>query len=98
MKPSEIKLDEFNDCPGTESIRRYLDERRLTGAVHPVDVDSDLAYSYQNDGATLVLAVQQQAPQIATALNLGAVAVAALADEFTWDVILGQVVVRLWWD
>lgn len=98
MKPSEIKLEEFNNCPGADAIKQWLYENNLNPYIEFVDLDSRKFSWYQNDAATLMLAIKDKATESTVALALGKMAVENNADEFHWKVIDGMFVVRLWWD
>lgn len=97
MKPSEIKLEEFNNCPGSDRIKKELYERNL-GSLDLVDLPQEIATYYENDSATLVIAIKEDPTGLQVALALGQIAVDYAADEFHWKVIDGRHVIRLWWD
>ncbi len=98
MIPSEIKLEEFNDCPGAQPIKDYLNEEKLHPYIEIVDLDHRLGSYFENDPATLVIAIIQGATEARTALAIGQIATHYQADEFHWKVVEGVFVVRLWWD
>lgn len=98
MKPSEIKLEEFNNCPGGDAIKQWFYENNLNPYIEFVDLDSHRFSWYENDAATLVLAIKDEVTGLTVALALGKMAVENNADEFHWKVIDGMFVVRLWWD
>ena len=97
MKPSEIKLEEFNNCPGADRIKKELYERNLD-PLDLVDLPQEIATYYENDSATLVIAIKEGPTGLQVALALGQIAVDYAADEFHWKVIDGRHVIRLWWD
>lgn len=98
MKPSEIRLEEFNNCPGADRIRKELYERNLNSYLDFVDLPQEIASYYENDPATLVIAIKEGPTGLQVALALGQIAVDYAADEFHWKVIDGKYVIRLWWD
>ena len=97
MKPSEIKLEEFNNCPGADRIKKELYERNLD-PLDLVDLPQEIATYYENDSATLVIAIKEGPTGLQVALALGQIAVDYAADEFHWKIIDGRYVIRLWWD
>lgn len=98
MKPSEIKLEEFNNCPGADRIKKELYERNLNLYLNIVDLPGETATYYENEADTLVIAVKEGPTDMQVALALGQIAVDYAADEFHWKVIDGRHVIRLWWD
>ncbi len=96
MKPSEIKLEEFNNCPGADRIKKELYVRNLD-PLDLVDLPQEIATYYENDSATLVIAIKEGPTGLQVALALGQIAVDYAADEFQWKVIDGRHVIRLWW-
>jgi hypothetical protein len=95
MKLSEIKLEAFNDCPGADEGKAYIATHQLHPAIRVVDLDNIF---YTNSSDTLVLEIIKGPDEMKVALALGQMAVECLADEFTWNVIEGTYIVRLWWD
>ncbi len=97
MKPSKIKLEEFNNCPGTESIKDYLYKHYLEPYVKVIDLDESHSF-HVNDRDTLVLAILKGPTETQVALAIGQLAVQFAADEFTWKAIEDTYIIRLWWD
>lgn len=95
MKPNEIKLEEFSNCPGSSRIKEYLYEHNLNSYIEIVDIQEPF---YQNDRDTFVLAIIPGPTESQVALALGKLAVEFSVDEFTWKSIDGKYVVRIWWD
>ncbi len=98
MNPSEIKLREFNNCLGTERIKQELYSLNLTPYFEVVDLPQQLATYWENDPATLVIAIKEGPTEAQVALALGQIAVDFSADEFNWKAVDGKYIVRLWWD
>lgn len=99
MKPSEIKLEEFNNCPGQDILRPMSElQLRANRDYEVVDLSSETYPYWQNDGATLVLAIAKSGVDTRVALALGKIAVEWSMDEFDWRLIDGRYVIRLWWD
>jgi len=98
IKQSEIKLEEFNNCPGADHIKHYLYENNLNPYVEIVDLNNERFSWYQNDNATLVIALHPGPTEITVALALGQLSVNESADEFHWKVIDKRFIVRIWWD
>ncbi len=98
MQPSEIKLEEFNNCPGTDALKQYLYKHNLNPYFEVVDIDEGRSYGYKNDLDTLVISILPGPTEAQVALAIGAMAVELSADEFNWKAIDGKYLVRLWWD
>ena len=98
MKPSHIKLEAFNDCPGADVVKDYLYTHHLQPYLSVVDLDDAQHYGHVNSGDTLVLAIRKGQTEMRVALALGQLAVWFATDEFSWRVIDGTYLVRLWWD
>lgn len=98
MKPSEMKLEEFNNCPGAERIKQELYSLSLNPYLELVDLPQQLTSYWENDPATLVIAVREGPTETQVALALGQIAVEFSADEFNWKTVDGKYIVRLWWD
>ena len=98
MQPSEIKLEEFSNCPGANRIKQYLYTHNLNPYFEVIDVDEERSYAYKNDRDTLVLSILPGPTEAQVGLAIGAMAVEFGADEFNWKAIDGKYLVRLWWD
>lgn len=95
MKKTTIRLEEFNNCPGKKRMNQYLYESNLSPYVQIVDVkDKEL----RNERDTLVFSILPGATETQVAISLGKLAVYFAADDFSWEVIEGQYVIRIWWD
>ena len=95
MQPSEIKLEQFSNCPGADRVRQYLYEHYLNSYFEVVDLKENF---YQNNRDTFVLALLSGPTEAQVALALGTMAVELHADEYNWKAIEGKYIVRLWWD
>jgi hypothetical protein len=98
MKPSELKLAGYNNCPTADRLQKYLEEKNLNPYIEFVDLDCNRFPYYQNDEATLVIAINPGPTESTVALALGQLAVHECADEFHWEIIDKRFVVRIWWD
>jgi hypothetical protein len=98
MKASHIQLEAFNDCPGADAVKHYLDRHNLQPYISVVDLNHAQHSYYRNNGDTLVLAILNGQAETQVALALGEMAVWSSADEFTWNAVDGMYIVRLWWD
>ncbi len=98
MQPSEIKLEEFSNCPGANRIKQYLYTHNLNPYFEIVDVDEERSYAYKNDRDTLVIFILSGPTEAQVALALGTMAVELNADEYNWKAIEGKYIVRIWWD
>lgn len=98
MQPSEIKLEEFSNCPGASKIKHFLYTHNLNPYFEIVDVDEERSYAYKNDRDTLVISILPGPTEAQVALALGSMAVECGADEYNWKAIDGKYVVRIWWD
>lgn len=98
MKISHIQLEAFNNCPDKAVVKEYIDKYQLRPHIRVVDVDHAQHRFHFNCGNTLVLKIVHGPSEMRTALALGQMAVRFVANEFTWKVIRGAYIVRLWWD
>lgn len=98
MKPSEIKLEEFNNCPGKYTINHALLELNINHVTKVVDLDPETSTNWENDPATLVIMLNDHVSKTKIALALGQIAVDYSVDELHWKQIGKKYVVRLWWD
>ena len=98
MQPSEIKLEEFSNCPGASKIKHFLYAHNLHPYFDVVDIDEEQFYAYKNDRDTLVLSVLPGPTETQVALALGSMAVEFRADEYNWKAIDGKYIVRMWCD
>ena len=98
MRASSIKLEAFNNCPGADAVRDRLRKYNLSPYIQVIDLEHSQRQFFINSGDTLVVAILNGPNQLQTALALGNIAASYEANEFTWTVIDGTYVVRLWWD
>lgn len=98
LKLSDIKLAGYNNCPTAEKLKEYFDEKNLNPYIDFVDLDCNRFRYYQNDEATLVIAIKRGPTEAIIALALGQLAVHECADEFHWEIVDKRFVVRIWWD
>jgi hypothetical protein len=95
-KPSEVKLSNFNNCPGSDMASAILTKTfgNKWQAVDLIDMDY-----WVNDEATLVFTVgdRQKTYTLLQMLRFADSFKELMTDEFTWA-DSNAVVVRMWWD
>jgi hypothetical protein len=99
----EIKLEEFNSCPGKEAVERYLFDHNIacTGEGFCVIADAENENYYRNKEDTLVLRVKptrQLSLSFQDGLELGNFRHWSGADEFHTLKADGYIYFRFWWD
>lgn len=98
MNFSEIKLEEFNNCPGAFRISHALLDLNINHVIKIVDLDKDSDPYWQNSSSTLVVMLNDHVSKTKIALTLGNIATDYSVDEFHWKQVGKKYVVRLWWD
>lgn len=96
----QIKLEEFNNCPGAEELRKDLASTYLDEKFEVADAKAEF---WQNEPDTLVLkyiGVENGAQQLSFSDGalLGRLAGRNNADEFDWIHEDYELYIRLWWD
>lgn len=91
-----IKLEEFNECPGAETVQAYLDETHLSEWLEVADAKQQY---YQNTPDTLVLKViSGRSLTFYDGLALGKLQGSMGADEFNHITEDYESFYRVWWD
>lgn len=98
MKQTEIKLEEFSNCPGAAAIKQYLYKHNLNPYFEVIDIEESISYAFKNDRDTLVLSILPGATETQVSLAIAQMAVEFGADELNWKNIEEKYVVRIWWD
>lgn len=94
-KKAEIQLEEFNMCPGTEAVQKWLVEHKIAQYVEVVDWTR--AY-WHNDYATLVLRVNRTNSNLRVGLEIGKLVDHFDVDEYDFIESGENTFIRIWWD